>query len=66
MDITERLFDYGIPCGEDWLDCCYFDPDVCLQGECVIADSLYWEDDECREDDSHLTQVLLTYVQNVV
>jgi len=40
-----------ISCGEDWMDCPYFDPDVCLQGDCVIADSLFWEDEGYYNED---------------
>ena len=38
-------------CGDDYMDCIYFDPDVCLGGECAILDSLLWEDDYGYSED---------------
>ena len=39
------------PCRDDYMDCIYFDPDICLNGECAILDSLLQEDDYGYNED---------------
>ena len=31
-----------IPCGDNWMDCPYYDPGVCDLGECVLVDAMLW------------------------
>jgi len=33
-----------IPCGNEWMDCEYYDPDICDIGECVLEDAVLWDD----------------------
>lgn len=42
-----------IPCGtDDWTDCIFFDPDVCLTGQCTLEDQPWDEDCAYEEDDA--------------
>ena len=42
---------FGIACGPNWEDCQFFDPDICLAGECILEDSPLWEDDYGYNED---------------
>jgi len=44
---------FGIACGETWEDCLYFDPDVCLHGECV-KDELWADEDGYLEEEAYV------------
>jgi len=44
----------NIPCGKEWMDCPWYDPDCCDEGECIMEDAALWEEAYNLEDDTPL------------